>query len=334
MKIRLDKLIYLSPIFIFFISLSVGSYYIPIKKVIDILTYKLIGYTVFNNILDANSMTILLDVRLPRTILSILIGSALSVSGASFQAILRNPLVDPYILGLSSGAAFGAALSMSFIDLPVQVSAFIFAFISVSVCCFISKKNGQSSITALILAGVVVSSIFTALFYIVQIMVDPLKLRGMVFWVMGGFHTSNWHKVFTTTPYIVVGLFTIYILRWKLNVLSLGEEEALSLGINPEKDKFIIIVAATILASASVAAAGIISLVGIMIPHILRMIFGPDNRKLIPLSICLGGAYLAVVDNISRNLFSFEIPIGIFTTLLGAPFFILLLRKVKVGGWD
>ncbi len=334
MKNSKEKVIIFLPLPIFLISLCMGAYYIPIFKTIDILIYKISGFTIFNKVLDLRSINVLCNVRLPRIVLSMLVGASLSVSGASFQAILRNPLVDPYILGLSSGAAFGAALSMTFFNIPIQISAFIFACIGVGVCYFISMENNEISVVSLVLSGVVVSSIFTALLSIIQIIVDPLKLQGMVYWVMGSFHTANWDQVYSSLPYMIIGISVIYILRWKMNILSLGETEAKMLGINPEKDKIIIIICATILASSSVAVCGIISLVGLMIPHILRMIVGPDNKKIIPLSITLGASYLTLVDTISRNLLTYEIPIGIFTTLLGAPFFIYLLRKTRAGGWQ
>lgn len=334
MKRFIEKVLIILPIPVFLITLSIGAFHIPVDKIVDILIYKINGYTIFNKVLDRESITVLFDVRLPRVILSMLVGAALSVSGASFQALLRNPLVDPYILGLSSGAAFGAALSLYFLVIPTQLSAFIFGCISVGVCYFLSRSRGELSVVALILSGVIISSIFTALLSILQIMMDPLKLQGIIYWTMGSFHTSNWNKVFSCLPLITMGIFAIYILRWRINILALGDREAKVLGVNPERNKIFIIIAATLLASSSVAVSGIISLVGLMVPHIVRMIIGPDNTKVIPISICLGASYIAIVDTLSRSLFTFEVPIGIFTTLLGAPFFIVLLRKTRAGGWN
>lgn len=334
MKRFIEKVLIILPIPVFLITLSIGAFHIPVDKIVDILIYKINGYTIFNKVLDRESITVLFDVRLPRVILSMLVGAALSVSGASFQALLRNPLVDPYILGLSSGAAFGAALSLYFINIPTQLSAFIFGCISVGICYILSRSRGEISVVALILSGVIISSIFTALLSILQIMMDPLKLQGIIYWTMGSFHTANWNKVFSCLPFIIMGILAIYILRWRINILALGDREAKVLGVNPEKNKIFIIIAATLLASSSVAVSGIISLVGLMVPHLVRMIIGPDNTKVIPISICLGASYIAIVDTLSRSLFTFEVPIGIFTTLLGAPFFIVLLRKTRGGGWN
>lgn len=334
MKKVAEKFVILLPIPIFLITLCIGAYHIPIYKVIDLILYRLSGYTIFNSIIDINSLNVLFEIRLPRVILSMLVGAGLSVAGTSFQAVLKNPLVEPYTLGLSSGAAFGAALALSFLNIPVQIASFIFACISVAICYLAATKDGDTSVVSLILSGVVISSIFTALLSILQIMIDPMKLQGLIYWIMGSLHTSSWEKVHSIIPYMFVGFLITYIFRWKLNILALGEKDAIILGVNPKKYKIMFIFAATLLASSAVSVSGIISLVGLMIPHILRMIFGPDNRKMIPMSFCLGASYLAIVDCFSRNLFSFEIPIGILTTIIGAPYFIILIRKTKAGGWQ
>lgn len=334
MKKIAKKIVILLPIPVFLITLCIGSYHIPVSKVIDLILYKLSGYTVFNTIIDMNSLSVLFDIRLPRVILSMLVGASLSVAGTSFQAVLKNPLVEPYTLGLSSGAAFGAALALSFLNIPVQISAFIFACISVAICYLIATKDGDTSALSLILSGVVISSLFTAFLSILQIMIDPMKLQGLIYWIMGSMHTSSWQKIYSVFPYMLVGFLLTYIFRWKLNILALGEKESIILGVNPQKYKLIFILSATLLASSAVSVSGIISLVGLMIPHMLRMVFGPDNSKMIPMSFCLGASYLAIVDCFSRNLCSFEIPIGILTTIVGAPYFIALIRKTKAGGWQ
>lgn len=334
MKKDIEKLIYFLPIPVFLITLCIGSYHIPIAKVIDLMLYKISGYTFFHSVIDTNSLNVLLEIRLPRVTLSMLVGASLSVSGTSFQAVLKNPIVEPYTLGLSSGAAFGAALALSFLNIPVQISAFIFAIMGVAICYMAAMKDGDTSVVSLVLSGVVISALFTALLSILQIMIDPLKLQGLVYWIMGSLHTSSWEKVASVLPYMVIGFLLTYVFRWKLNILALGGRDSVILGVNPKKYKMLYILAATLLAAAAVSVSGIISLVGLMIPHVLRILFGPDNRKLIPLSFCLGASYLAIVDCFSRNLFSFEIPIGIFTTILGAPYFIVLIRRSKAGVWQ
>lgn len=325
------SIFYISPIIIILIAISCGSQNITLTSIIDVISYKISGYTIFNTTLTTNIINIVWNIRLPRIILTLLVGSSLSVSGATLQAILKNPLVDPYTLGLSSGAIFGVALSIIIPVLPRQITAFIFGLLGVMVCYTLSNNNDEISTLALILSGVMVSSVFTALYSLIQLMIDPLKLQGLVYWMMGSFHTASWNKVYSVIIVLIISLLVIYKYRWRLNILSLEDKEARYLGVDLKKDKMILIFFASILATSSVSVSGVISLVGLMIPHIVRLLFGADNRNIIPVSMCLGGAYLTFVDIFSRSLMSFEIPIGIFTTLIGAPFFIYLLRKSVMG---
>lgn len=212
MKKDIEKLIYFLPIPVFLITLCIGSYHIPIAKVIDLMLYKISGYIFFHSVIDTNSLNVLLEIRLPRVILSMLVGASLSVSGTSFQAVLKNPIVEPYTLGLSSGAAFGAALALSFLNIPVQISAFIFAIMGVAICYMAAMKDGDTSMVSLVLSGVVISALFTALLSILQIMIDPLKLQGLVYWIMGSLHTSSWEKVASVLPYMVIGFLLTYVL--------------------------------------------------------------------------------------------------------------------------
>jgi iron complex transport system permease protein len=277
--------------------------------------------------------SIIFDVRLPRILLSFLVGGSLAISGCSIQAIFRNPLTDSYILGLSSGAAFGAALALAYAFLPVQLSAFIFGLMAVALSYFTARKNKNVSIVSLILSGIIVSGIFTALLTIVQFFSDPFKLQSIVHWTMGNLHNANWVKLRSSVIPITIGVFVIFVYRWRLNVLALGDDEAKTVGINPERDKIIILIAATLASSSAVAVAGIIGLYGLMVPHMIRMVTGPDNQKSIPLNFLFGGTFLLIIDDFSRTISSFEIPIGVFTMLLGAPFFIYLMKKTNIG-WN
>lgn len=277
--------------------------------------------------------SIIFDVRLPRILLCFLVGGSLAISGCSIQAIFRNPLTDSYILGLSSGAAFGAALALAYAFLPVQLSAFIFGLLAVSLSYFTARKNKNVSIVSLILSGIIVSGIFTALLTVIQFFSDPFKLQSIVHWTMGNLHNSNWEKLRSSVIPIIVGAVVIFVYRWRLNVLALGDDEAKTVGINPERDKIIILVAATLASSSAVAVAGIIGLYGLMVPHMIRMVTGPDNQQSIPLNFLFGGTFLLVIDDFSRTISSFEIPIGVFTMLLGAPFFIYLMKKTNIG-WN
>jgi len=279
---------------------------------------------------EALIRTVLWDVRLPRILLAFMVGAALTVSGNSLQALFRNPLVSPDILGLSSGSAFGAALALSLGRLPLQATAFCFGLIAVGLSYFLALRRQGVSIVSLILAGVIVSGIFTALLTIVQFFTDPFRLQTIVHWTMGNLHHADWHKVRSAALPITAGLAWLLIFRWRLNVIALGDEETRTVGLNPEKEKLLILLPATLIASASVAVAGVIGLVGLAFPHMVRLLVGPDNQKTQPLSLILGGSLLLLVDDCSRTLAAFEIPIGIFTTLIGGPFFIYLLKKSRL----
>ncbi len=318
------------PVFIF--STFLGTYHIDPLEIIKVILSK---FTPFEYNYPSIYDKVIFNIRFPRILLAMMTGAALSTAGATFQGVFRNPLVSPYILGLSSGAAFGAALCIAVIpQIPVQAGAFIFSLIALGFSYATARTGREASTIALVLAGVITSSIFGALLAIIQFMVDERSLQSIVYWNMGCLHTSCWSKFYNSFPLVAIGCLVIFLLRWKLNVLALGEEEAKSVGMNIERYKFIFIIASSLAASAAVAVAGIIGLVGLIVPHILRMIFGPDHKKLIPLSITFGAAFLAVVDNVARASFNFEIPVGIITTLLGAPFFLYLLRSTRAGGWE
>jgi len=275
--------------------------------------------------------SVVINVRLPRILLTFITGGALAVSGCSIQAIFRNPLTDSYILGLSSGAAFGAALALAFSFIPVQLSAFIFGLMAVGLSYFMARKNKNISIVSLILSGIIVSGIFTALLTVIQYFSDPFKLQSIIHWTMGNLHNANWSKLQSSIIPIAVGVTILIIYRWRMNVLALGDDEARTAGINPDKDKLIILLAATLASSSAVAVAGIIGLYGLIVPHMVRMMIGPDNRQSIPFNFLFGGMFLLIIDNFSRTISGFEIPIGVFTMLLGAPFFIYLMKKTNIG---
>ena len=233
------SIFYISPIIIILIAISCGSQNITLTSIIDVISYKISGYTIFNTTLTTNMINIVWNIRLPRIILTLLVGSSLSVSGATLQAILKNPLVDPYTLGLSSGAIFGVALSIIIPVLPRQITAFIFGLLGVMVCYTLSNNNDEISTLALILSGVMVSSVFTALYSLIQLMIDPLKLQGLVYWMMGSFHTASWNKVYSVIIVLIISLLVIYKYRWRLNILSLEDKEARYLGVDLKKDKII-----------------------------------------------------------------------------------------------
>ncbi len=273
---------------------------------------------------------VILQVRMPRVILAFLVGAALTVSGSALQAFFRNPLVSPYILGLSSGSAFGAALALTAPFLPLLPSAFLFGLLAVGATYFLAITRQGVSTLSLILSGIIITGVFTALLTIVQYLTDPFKLQTIVHWTMGNLHNANWSKVRSATLPILIGILWLYLLRWRMNVISLGDEETRAVGLNPQRERLLVLFPATLVASAAVAVAGVIGMVGLAVPHMVRMLVGPDNQKVQPVSFVLGGCFLVLVDDVSRTIASFEIPIGVFTVLVGGPFFVYLLKRGRM----
>jgi iron complex transport system permease protein len=328
---KIKLLFLILPLPAMLIALSAGAFHISVPEIAAIAWARLEGNQA---LLTSQASLVFWNIRLPRVIMALLAGMAFSVTGAVFQSLFRNPLVDAYILGLASGASFGAALALSFLPaVPVQVLAFGFGLGAVGLTYLAARSSGAVTPISLILAGTMVSAVFSAFLWIIQMIVDPIKLQGIVYWLMGSFHTASWDKVFAALPLILIGTAGVYALRWNLNVLSMGEEEAKSLGIHTRRDTILLVLFGALASTSAVAVCGMVGLVGLIIPQTVRMLFGPDNHQLIPLSMALGAAYLLAVDTLARNLVSFEIPVGIITTLLGAPFFIFVLRQTRAGGW-
>ncbi|MGM0445558.1 MAG: FecCD family ABC transporter permease [Bacillota bacterium] len=319
-------LIFIITIAIMFISLFVGRYNIPISKFIK-------GFN-----LNDMEKSVFYYIRLPRVLLVMGVGAALSVAGASYQSTFRNPLVSPDILGVSAGASFGAALGMilSFQSLSyIYMLAFIFGIVAVFLTYFISKLGKTNMIMMMVLSGIVVSSLFNAFISILKYMADPYeKLPGIVFWLMGGFSRTGWDELIFAAPFIVLGIIIILLIRWHLNVMSMGEEEAISMGVNVKLIRSVMIIFSTLMVSASVATVGQVSWVGLVVPHISRFIVGADHRYMVPASGLLGASFLLLMDDIARSLTGAEIPISIITALLGAPFFAYLLISQKNSGWN
>ncbi|WP_267740278.1 FecCD family ABC transporter permease [Myroides injenensis] len=277
--------------------------------------------------------TILWQVRLPRVLLTFVVGASLASSGGVLQAIFRNPIVDPFTLGISSGAAFGAALAMLFPFISINLSAFTFGVTAVALTYAVSYAGNKSSLVSMVLSGIIISGVFTALLTLLQYLSDPYKLQAIVQWTMGNLHTASWTKFTTASAPITIGLIVIIALRWKLNLLSLGDNEALAVGVNPRYLKLILIGVATMITASSVAAVGVISLFGLIVPHMSRMVFGPNNSICVWSNISIGGSFLLIIDDFSRAVMPFELPVGVFTMLIGAPIFIYLMRK-SIVSWN
>ena len=314
------------PIFLFFASFLIGRYPIsPVDVVNTILC------PIFPQLeVSPTITTIVFEIRLPRIIAAIVVGAALAMAGAAFQSIFKNPLVSSDLLGVSNGAGFGAALAiiLSGSNAVIQIFAFIFGLISVSITYLISRAYKAGGILILVLSGVAISAFFNALISAIKFIADPDdKLPEIVYWLMGSLASVTMDKLIMILIPIVIGFAILLALRWHMNLLAMGDEEAQSLGLNPSRVRLLIIMGCTLLTSAAVSISGVIGWIGLVIPHMTRMIVGPDNRILIPASLSFGASFLLLIDNISRAVISIEIPIGILTAIIGVPIFLYLLKK-------
>jgi iron complex transport system permease protein len=316
------------------VSLGLGRYPVAPGQMLSFLTNGMFGSVLADERLLGVIHNILVDIRLPRILAAMLIGASLSVSGVAFQSMFINPLVSPGLLGVLAGASFGAALGMtlSVSWMVVQAGALIFGFLAVLVAVCIAGFYKGDRLLMLILGGIISGSLFTALLSVVKYLADPNDmLPAIVYWLMGGLSMADAHTVNMVSVPIMGGIIMLILLSGHMNVLSMGDEEARSMGVNVRQIRFLLIFFATLISTLTVALAGIIGWVGLVIPHVARMIVGSDNRILLPAAAIIGATYLLVVDDISRLLFSVEIPLGILTALVGIPFFAAVLRKSGKG---
>jgi iron complex transport system permease protein len=324
-------LLILIPIVLGIISLFIGRYPLSFIDGLKILFSHV--FPIENDWTSAME-AVVMQIRLPRAILAMLIGAALSISGASFQGMFKNPLVSPDILGVSAAAGFGAALVilMSGNQAAIQTSAFVFGAGGVLITYLISRIYKTTPVLMLVLSGIVVGSLFSALLSITKYVADPYeKLPEITFWLMGSLASADMKQVLSVIGPMVAGMFGLLLVSWRLNVLAMGDEEARSLGVRTELLKAIIIFCCTLLTASAVSIAGMIGWIGLVIPHISRMMVGPDNRVLLPTTISVGASFLLVIDVIARAAAGIEIPLGILTSLIGAPFFAYLIRKTRGG---
>jgi iron complex transport system permease protein len=285
---------------------------------------------------DQLHRSVVINVRLPRTLLAMLAGAGLSVSGATLQGCFRNPLVGPQTIGVLTGAGFGGSL-MIFLALTtpwIIAGSFIAGLIATLFVIRLSRQAGQNSILLMVLSGVVVGALFAALTTILQYMADPERqLPQLVFWLMGSFSTTNMFKLTWASIPILLGMTILFAYSFRLNVLSCGEEEARALGIPVDRDRAILVCTVSIICASIVSVAGIVGWVGLVAPHIARMIVGPDHKQLLPASACIGAVFLLLVDTICRSLTAAELPVSAITAIIGAPVFVMLLRHSCARGW-
>jgi len=311
-------------------ALLVGAYPISLADALAAFARRLSGAPAQGQI-----ETVLFDVRLPRVLAAALGGAALAAAGAAYQTLFRNPLVSPDILGVSTGAGLGAVLGI-FLSLPVagiQLIAFAAGLATVGLVYGIaSVVHGREPILVLVLAGVVVGSLAGAAISLLKILADPYdQLPAITFWLLGSLAATRGAEVWAALPLVLLGLVPLVALRWRINVLSLGDEEARALGVEAGRLRLAVIGAATLMTASVVAISGVIGWVGLVIPHIARMAVGPSFDRLLPTAMLLGASYLLLVDTLARTMARIEVPLGILTAMIGAPFFLWLLAKGREG---
>jgi iron complex transport system permease protein len=336
-RIRLFSILGLSValVVVILLATSVGSVHIPILTTFSVLVSKIPWVDIAQTWQDTVG-TIVLEIRLPRVILAGLVGAALATAGATYQGLFRNPLADPYLIGVAQGASLGAIIgfllpitwhNLGFSVIPLF--AFIGALIATAVVYGLARVGKTVPVTTLILAGVALGALLGSIVSYL-IISSGEKMHGIIFWLMGSFSLSQWSEVGIVLPYVAAGTVVIIILARMLNVMQLDEEQAQQLGVNVERLKLILLAAATLITAASVSFVGTIGFVGIITPHAVRLIWGADHRFLLPLSVLAGAIFMILADLVARTVLApTEVPIGVITAICGAPFFLYLLRRRK-----
>jgi iron complex transport system permease protein len=318
-------------VLVILVSIAMGSVNIPPLRAIRILFQAMLGLRGADS---DTERTIILSLRLPRAVLAGLVGAGLSVSGATFQALLRNPLADPYLLGVSSGAAVGAIiailLGLSTFSLGLPLASFLGALLTILAVFYFGRQDGKIHPHTLLLAGVITGSFLSALIMFFISVSQREELHTIIFWLMGDFSLSGPRGILIIFPYIFLGGLLLYLRSRQLNLILSGEENAVQLGVDVEKLKIISYLSASLMTAASVSACGLIGFVGLIIPHSVRLMLGPDHRLLIPSASLLGASFLVASDTLARTLLApVELPVGVITAAFGGPFFIYLLRTRK-----
>ena len=319
-------------ILVILLSITLGSVRLRPFRSISILIQSLLG---LKGAGTETEKAIILSLRFPRALLAGLVGAGLSVSGAIFQTLLRNPLADPYILGVSSGAAVGAIVAilmgLSTLSFGLPLASFVGALLAISVVFYFGRQEGKIHPNTLLLAGVIVGSFLSALIMFFISISQREELHTIIFWLMGDFSFSNYRAILIISPYIFIGFLFLYLQARSLNLMLTGEESALQLGVNVERLKLLSYLCASFITAASVSVCGLVGFVGLIVPHSVRLVFGPDHRLLIPSSALVGASFLIASDTLGRTLLApVELPVGVITASFGGPFFIYLLRTRKV----
>lgn len=312
-------------------ALMLGQLRIPPMTILEILASRVFP---IEPTWEPTLESVLFDVRLPRLIAGLLVGAGLSISGAAFQGLFRNPLVSPHILGVSAGAGLGAALAILFFSgiLAIQVLSFAFGLAAVLMTVGLARVYRTTPVLMLVLSGIIVGALFSACTSLLKYIADPLNnMPSIVFWLLGSLNNASNKDLAIVGPVILSGIIILLLIRWRINLLAMGEENARALGVDTGRLTALIIICSTMISAASVSISGIIGWIGLVIPHIGRLLVGPDNKHLLPVVALVGASYLITVDTIARTAMESEIPIGILTALVGAPIFAYLLKKSRPG---
>jgi iron complex transport system permease protein len=316
------------------LGISIGTVSVPVRSIIQIIGAEMVPFISLGQV-DPMHVNIVLSIRLPRVILAGLVGAALAIAGAAFQGLLRNPLADPYTLGVSSGASVGAVLTLFFqISIPfigsftLPLLSILFAFITIFLVLGFARKIDKSmKVETIILTGIIFSSFLGAVISLLIALTGD-ELRQIIGWLLGSVSMRGWDYIKIILPFLLIGSTILAINGKELNAMSFGEERAQHLGVNVERRKMVILIAGSILTGAAVAVSGTIGFVGLVIPHLTRILWGPDHKHLLPLSILTGSGFLILADLVSRTIISpIELPIGVITAIIGAPAFGLILMK-------
>ena len=311
-------------------SVTVGRYPITLEMLTD---FFLLGESH-----DSNLQLVLFDIRLPRIVAALVTGGALALAGASYQAIFRNPMVSPDILGVSSGAGFGASLGI-FLSFPVwgvQLTAFLFGLLAVSIAFSIAKvvNRKYEPILMLVLSGIITSAIFNALISLIKYVADTdNQLPEITFWLIGSLASVDMGELKFVIPVVIAGSIPLLLLSWKMNILSFGDEEAKSMGVNTQRIRITIVICASLITASVVCVSGLIGWIGLIIPHFARFLVGPNHRIMLPVAMMIGAAFLLLTDDLSRSATSVEIPLSVIISLIGAPFFLFFLANSSRKSW-
>ena len=322
------------PVLFFLGTLCIGRYHVAFSEVWQTLLGAVTGN---DSGVSLKTQTVILNVRLPRALQGLLVGASLAASGACFQSLFRNPLVSSGMLGVSAGSGFGAALAIILFGTSAMAPTFSFCFgiLAVVLSYLTGKISGGNPTITLVLGGTIIQSIFSALLSLLKYLADTdTQLPAITFWLMGSLASTKTTNLWLSDVPMIVGLLGMVVISWRLNVLAMGDREAKTMGLNVAANKVAVIAFATLATAGAVSISGVIGWVGLVVPHICRMLFSSDNRKLIPASISIGACFMVLVDTVCRSLTSGEIPLGIVTAIVGGPFFIWLLKRTKGGSWQ